>query len=55
MNGRDVLVAGQGMADENGVGLGVVQAADGRVGDAQGRERYAAVERQRPVAARSRR
>ena len=30
MNGRDMLVAGQGMADENGVGLGVVQAADRR-------------------------
>jgi hypothetical protein len=43
----DELVAGQGMADQDGVGTLVVEPAIGLPGDGEGPERDAAIERQR--------
>lgn len=47
----DILVAGQGVADENGVAAVLVQRAIGLVGDLPGIEHGAAIELQGPVAA----
>ena len=47
----DMLVAGQRMADQHGVGLRRVQRAVGLVGDLERRQQHAGVELQRPVGA----
>ena len=45
----DMLIAGQGVADEDRVGLGGVERAIGLIGDAQRREVDAGVHRQRAI------
>ena len=45
----DMLVAGQCMADQHGVGLGRVQRPVGLVGDLERRQEHAGIELQRPV------
>ena len=47
----DVLVGGQRMADQHGVGLGRVQRAVGLVGDLERRQQHAGVELERPLRA----
>ena len=47
----DMLVAGQRVADEDGVGAGLVELAIGLVGDLEGRQQRAGVELQRLVGA----
>ena len=50
----DVLVAGQGVADQHGIGAGIVEFAVSLVGDLEWRNRHAGIELQRLISAKPR-
>jgi len=54
MHVGDMLIAGQGMADQNGVGALGVELAIGLIGDLERRQIDAAIERQRLIRAKFR-